>query len=1050
MKNSLKKILKQLNLLDAVFFKESGKSFDGFISEVKKKIEIIKPDAYYIFNKQPLILFFDLTKETNKEREKQIHKQVWSFDNSPVIFIVKGAEIMVYNALNYSKDDESLEEIEFKDTKERNDKFSFWNLQSGATWKWLQNEYFEDRSKKQKRKRVNEQLFQNIKDVRKYLTNTLSENFLNEEDANSLILRLIFIRYLIDRKVKIDDAFISGDLNAINTRRKSFIDLIKHPSKLNLLFEKLNIKFNGVLFKKLDIVLTQKQSNDLADIFRGELQNEHNLFQGFFFEIFDFSIIPVEVISGIYESLIDEETRKLDSAVYTPPFLVEYVLNDTVDKYLDKENTSECKIFEVAVGSGIFLVQSLRKMIDKELEINQSHSPKDFSERIRYIAKNNLFGIDINEEALKVACFSIYIALLDYQNPKDIDVYEFPNLLNENLFKADFFDTNHFFNQLIKKEKPRFILGNPPWKKDKSQKHLDWVNSTQTYSKKITGELEIAQSFLLRSKDFMNAETKSALIVTSTLFYNVSKTNKEFKNDFLSTFCLDKFFDLSPVRRLVFNANKITKKTDTKGNIKITKQKIVSPASIVYLRLSDGKSHLKNIVNHQSVKSNYFLKHFKTLVIEKYDQKKIQQKYFIENDWMFKVALYGNTLDYQLIKKLSKLTKANTFLDEKKAYKGLGVIKISGQSKTEPKYYPNLIDYPIIENSAVKRYFTPLLPSTRILKEEEVYFIRGRVEELFNKPKILLKEQCTDETFISVSYQDGNSVYVNGVSGISFDDENLTKLLYSYLISNITTYYLYLVSCSWGVATRPAIRFGDEFLSFPFTEPQKNIAKNLISLVSDFLIEFKNYYNSFPRSQSLPIDNTILFKINKIIYNLYGIKNYEKDLIDYVLNISRYQFQESKQHLVSDFTYIGENHYRNKDFVLKEYASVYLEEFQEIYNDEYLQVEIYTLDHFIALNFVFSDKKPKNSIIYPKDKKNEKEVLKRLANNLSISQITNTADPTKNLFIQKDIKGFEDNSFYIIKPNEYKCWHKAIAWYDVAEFKEAIQEAELNELNEKA
>ncbi|MFL0152733.1 hypothetical protein V2632_15795, partial [Tenacibaculum maritimum] len=196
--------------------------------------------------------------------------------------------------------------------------------------------------------------------------------------------------------------------------------------------------------------------------------------------------------------------------------------------------------------------------------------------------------------------------------------------------------------------------------------------------------------------------------------------------------------------------------------------------------------------------------------------------------------------------------------------------------------------------------------------------------------------------------------------------------------------------------------------------------------------------------------NTILFKINKIIYNLYGIKNYEKDLIDYVLNISRYQFQESKQHLVSDFTYIGENHYRNKDFVLKEYASVYLEEFQEIYNDEYLQVEIYTLDHFIALNFVFSDKKPKNSIIYPKDKKNEKEVLKRLANNLSISQITNTADPTKNLFIQKDIKGFEDNSFYIIKPNEYKCWHKAIAWYDVAEFKEAIQEAELNELNEKA
>ena len=109
-------------------------------------------------------------------------------------------------------------------------------------------------------------------------------------------------------------------------------------------------------------------------------------------------------------------------------------------------------------------------------------------------------------------------------------------------------------------------------------------------------------------------------------------------------------------------------------------------------------------------------------------------------------------------------------------------------------------------------------------------------------------------------------------------------------------------------------------------------------------------------------------------------------------------------------------------------------------------MEIYTLNHFIALNFIFLENKPNKKIIYP-DKKEEKEVLKRLANNLSVEQITNTQDPTKNLFLQKDIKGFENNSFYIIKPNEYKCWHKAMAWYDVAEFKEAIQKAELNRLN---
>jgi hypothetical protein len=1039
MSKPLSFLLKQLNLLDAVFFKENGKNYDGFISEVQKKIEIIEPDAYYVFNKQPLILFFDLTDEKNKVREKEIHKQVWSFDNSPVIFVIKGDEIRVYNALNYSKKEESLEEIKLT-KEERESKFSFWELQSGFTWKWLQNEYFENLSKKQHRKRVNERLFQNIKEVREYLTNISSESPLSENDANSLILRLIFIRYLIDRKVKIDETFISGELDDVNERRKSFINLIKEPTKLNLLFQKLNTKFNGVLFKELDVQISQNKSNFLADVFKGELQDEDNLFEGFFFEIFDFSIIPVEVISGIYESLIDEETRKLDSAVYTPPFLVEYVLNDTVDKYLEKENNSECKIFEVAVGSGIFLVQSLRKMIDKELELNPNQSPKGFSERIRNIAKRNLFGIDINEEALKVACFSIYIALLDYQNPKDIDIYEFPNLLNENLFKADFFDTNHTFNNLIQEDKPKFILGNPPWKKDKSQKHLDWVNSTNTYSKKIKGNLEIAQSFLLRTKDFMNAETQSALIVTSTLFYNISGTTKEFKNDFLKSFCVKKFFDLSPVRRLIF-------------------EKKNSPASIVYFSLSKEKDYLKNIINHRSVKSNHFLKHFKILVIEKYDQKNILQKHFIENDWMFKVALYGNTLDFRLINKIIKSsnTKVKDLVDNELLYSSSGILK-----GTPKKHFDFLIGLPVNENSSIKNYYTP--NSNDYLKKEDVFIEAGRTIEKFNSDKILFKEQAENESEIVVSINENPSVFKKGIYGISSNNKKLLQELYSMFISNLYEYFIFMISGSWGTSTRPQIRWKEEYLIFPIITPKKETQNELISLVTRFLESFKSHhqeflelyntyyedYNTYCKKNPPFKNEIILSQINNIINKLYVVNDYEKDLINYVLNVSRYQFQESKQYLVSDFNYTDKTHYRNKEFVLKEYVSVYIEEFKEIYKDEYIQVEVYPLEHFIALNFVFSKSKVKKEISYPKDKKNEADVLKRLANNLSISQITDTKDLTKNLFIQKDIKGFENNSFYIIKPNEYKCWHKAMAWYDVAEFKEAIQEAELDESNKFA
>ena len=47
----------------------------------------------------------------------------------------------------------------------------------------------------------------------------------------------------------------------------------------------------------------------------------------------------------------------------------------------------------------------------------------------------------------------------------------------------------------------------------------------------------------------------------------------------------------------------------------------------------------------------------------------------------------------------------------------------------------------------------------------------------------------------------------------------------------------------------------------------------------------------------------------------------------------------------------------------------------------------------------------------------------------------------ESLFIQKDIKGFEPNGFYIVKPNEYKNWHKSIGYLDFYEFDKAILKA---------
>ncbi len=50
---------------------------------------------------------------------------------------------------------------------------------------------------------------------------------------------------------------------------------------------------------------------------------------------------------------------------------------------------------------------------------------------------------------------------------------------------------------------------------------------------------------------------------------------------------------------------------------------------------------------------------------------------------------------------------------------------------------------------------------------------------------------------------------------------------------------------------------------------------------------------------------------------------------------------------------------------------------------------------------------------------------------------------TRDLYIQQDVRGFSKNTFYIIKPNEFKCWHPAVANHDLIEFIDALAKAEV-------
>ncbi|SCX28592.1 Type I restriction-modification system methyltransferase subunit [Agrobacterium sp. DSM 25558] len=179
-----------------------------------------------------------------------------------------------------------------------------------------------------------------------------------------------------------------------------------------------------------------------------------------------FSTLRTETISAIYElflALESQDTKSDDGAFYTPPFLVDYVLDET-DRI--EPFTKESRVLDPAAGSGIFLVGAYRRILERTLPAGTWGGQQFRSSR--KLLERNIFGIERNGQAANVCRFSLYLTLLDYISGANITALAkmargtqvFPPLVN-NIISQDVF--------AVQSEGPnsvgRFthVVGNPPW-----------------------------------------------------------------------------------------------------------------------------------------------------------------------------------------------------------------------------------------------------------------------------------------------------------------------------------------------------------------------------------------------------------------------------------------------------------------------------------------------------------------------------------------------------------------------------------------------------------
>ena len=148
------------------------------------------------------------------------------------------------------------------------------------------------------------------------------------------------------------------------------------------IFHKYNIQ-NFVDNDFFHWVVAERNFNGLKKVFRLIAQE---------ISTYDFNNVDEDVLKGVYQELIDLDTRHALGEYYTPDWLCERIVREF-------EFTKNDKILDPACGSGSFL----RAAIHRVKELNPEISVEELN--------NNIYGIDIHPLSVQIAKTTMLLAL---------------------------------------------------------------------------------------------------------------------------------------------------------------------------------------------------------------------------------------------------------------------------------------------------------------------------------------------------------------------------------------------------------------------------------------------------------------------------------------------------------------------------------------------------------------------------------------------------------------------------------------------------------------
>lgn len=332
---------------------------------------------------------------------------------------------------------------------------------------------------------------------------------LNEDQLNFLVQhtidRIIFLRIAEDRNVE-----IYGSIQSCLKTTNPYKALLK-------LFIAADEKYNSGLFDFTKDTLSQKIniSSDCIEKIVSELYFPKCSYE--------FSVIPVEILGSAYEQFLGKtiqitdtgkikieekpEVRKAGGVFYTPQYIVDYIVENTVGKLIEGKTPKQIeaiKILDPASGSGSFLLGAYQYLLDYHLKWYRNNKTKSKGKKDeplnpdntlktdikKKILLNNIFGVDLDANAVEVTKLSLLLKCLEGETQASInsqlslfhervlptldsnikcgnslidkDIYEVETDLSI-IKKIKTFDWKKEFKQIFKNGGFDVIIGNPPY-----------------------------------------------------------------------------------------------------------------------------------------------------------------------------------------------------------------------------------------------------------------------------------------------------------------------------------------------------------------------------------------------------------------------------------------------------------------------------------------------------------------------------------------------------------------------------------------------------------